>query len=146
MNTRWHTTGVLLGILLVGATAAAMLWLRSKTSDSELIRTSLRLGSLPESIKVLECDSPITSDVVTDCYASLEPHAFRELLQGWKFVEHTPNVAKLGQTISDGSTTFPVHRVFAADVSGDPEFKHGGHFLVYVNESRTLVRTSLYIE
>jgi hypothetical protein len=138
----WQT----LIIAFCGSLTIWALWFRPNVSDSEVMRAILRVSALPTSVKVLSCDSPLTSDTITDCYAQLNPHDFSELLRGWKFVEHAPSVPRAGQMFTDAGTTFPVHRVFAAETQADPIVKHGGHLLVYVNESRTQVRTSIYIE
>jgi hypothetical protein len=115
-------------------------------NDARVLRDNLRLSELPSSVSGVRCTSPETTDVITDCYLSISPEDFERLLKGWSFTKHAPDVFRNGQSFTSAGTAFPVAYIYSANVSSDPEFKHGGHFLLYVSADRSRVRTSLYIE
>ena len=114
--------------------------------DRRVLQHNLRLRTLPASVQRVQCESRFTSDVITDCYLTIDPREFELLLTGYSFREYRPGLENGGNTFFDAGTAFHVDRIYNANISGDPEFPHGGNVLIYVNADRTRVRSHYYAE
>lgn len=127
--------------LLFGVGVALRLW----TADEALpVRSALRLGSLPASVRNIECRSPFTSDVIVTCYFELDPSDFNALLRGWTFkvneVSRSSHESALWQPIG------PKFEISQEYVVHPSEFEHGGHVMIAADQMHHHVIVDLYIE
>jgi len=112
------------------------------TEDKRIIQTTLKLETLPKSIKNIKCQSLGLTDVSTTCRFNIDPLDFDHLLTSWNFKAEKGAgsahalYAKLG-------LDFTIDSVYLASPK---EFEHGGFVRLVSDESRENVMLDLYIE
>jgi hypothetical protein len=140
----WHKVQKILA-WFVGLVAISIiaLWLIDKYQQPQMVANILNIPSPPKSLSVLECESPITTDILTTCSIEISPNEFPLLLVGYKFEQieinstsHTLGVPKVGPE-------FPVNIEFTAE---PVEFKHGGFVRVITDNEKKHAIIDLYIE
>ena len=112
------------------------------TEEKRIVRSILKLDSLPSSIVNIECQSIGLTDVMTTCSFTMEAREFDMLLKGWNFKKESRggtahnSYAKLGTDflIDEAYVIFP------------KEFKNGGMVSLIVDKSKEHIMAELYIE
>ncbi|HWQ94610.1 MAG TPA: hypothetical protein VN418_03805 [Gammaproteobacteria bacterium] len=123
--------------------AISVVWFFDIYRQPQMVARILNIPSPPGSLRVVECESPVTTDVLTTCSVEISPDDFPLLLVGYHFEQipakgtsHTLGLPKVGPE-------------FAVDVefSVQPaEFKHGGFVRVLTDKDRRHAIVDLYIE
>jgi len=138
-----HVVWLLVAALIAAASAYGV----PRALDRGVLKTSLKISSLPRSVSNVSCKSASSTDVLTDCDFNFEPHDLSSLLSGRTYSHETnPDSLRHMQSGYEGNAPFAVAHAYRATNAASQEFKHGGHFLVFVNAARNRARTSLYIE
>lgn len=109
----------------------------------EIVAGILNIPEPPSSMRVLECESPPTTDVVTTCAIEINPEQFPKLLEGYQFQEQLANGTSHSVVGLDVGPVFSVSRKYMAR---PPEFAHGGFVSIFTNSERRQAIVDLYIE
>jgi len=128
-----------------GAVAILVLAALYCSGDRAEVRSILKIWWLPSSVRVLQCNSPFTTDILAACYLEIEPTDFDRLLRGRAFISGStggrihgqPNWRTLGED-------FEIEYSFYYDLRYETEY--GGHVLVVADRQRRHVVVDLYIE
>lgn len=132
-----------LGIVALVLLAAFGIFAYDKYKQPEMVASILKISASPQSMKVFDCESPFTTDVLTTCAISIDPKEFSSLLKGYEFVESATD----GKSHSLFRTKIGPEFIMATDFIVHPtEFKYGGHVRIITNKKRDLAIVDLYIE
>lgn len=130
-----------LGVLIMLAFAG--IWAYDIFSRPNLVAGILKIETVPKSLKVIDCKSPFTTDVLSTCAIEIAPRDFEDLLVGYKF-EHTPIKRS---SLSVGSTSVGTEFEVTSQYGVWPkEFTHGGAIHVFANKNKDRAIVDLYVE
>jgi hypothetical protein len=119
----------------------------SYAEPRRMVRSILRIDSVPSSARRFDCRSPFTTDVVSHCYFEIDPSEFEPLLAGWPFQRSSAT----GSSHREGDGWPGLGDEFEIAIRYDvelhpPEFEHGGLVRLVSDSSRSKVVVDLYIE
>ncbi len=130
-----------LGLLIMFAFAG--IWVYDIFNRPNLVAGILKIKTIPKSLKVIDCKSPFTTDVLTTCAIEIAPSDFEDLLVGYEF-EHTPIKRS---SLSVGSTSVGTEFEVTSQYEVWPkEFTHGGAIHVFASKNKDRAIVDLYIE
>ncbi len=137
---------IVIGVTLVAFAIGliiAIAWIIDINHRPQMVARILKIESVPQSVRVVDCESPFTTDVLTTCALEIDPDDFPLLLKGYKFTQyqtdgtsHSLGLPKVGANF-DIDIEYQVRPV---------EFKNGGQVAVYADKQRRHVIVDLYIE
>ena len=127
--------------LLVGT--ASIIWLYDVYRRPLMVTKILNISSPPESLQVMECESPLTTDVLTTCSIEISPSEFPLLLAGYTFIESSTNGTSHALGLPKVGPEFAVSTEFMAE---PPKFEYGGFVRVIADKERKRAIVDLYIE
>ncbi|HXK27121.1 MAG TPA: hypothetical protein VJ646_02580 [Candidatus Binatia bacterium] len=123
-----------------------------------MVTSILNIAAPPPTLRVIACESPFTTDVLTTCWVEIDPREFPLLLKGYRFNEWpitgtlygfkrftSPIEPQTLPTIGDSRVgpDFPV----AVEYMIQPkEFEHGGWVRILADATRRRAVVDLYIE
>ena len=130
-----------LGVLIVLAALSSLAY--DKYNQPQMVANILKINTPPTSLIVLDCASPITTDVITTCVIEISPHEFKQLLSGYKFEKNIYN--KSSHSVGS-SKVGPEFQVTTQYTVWPKEFKNGGAVSLFTNSTKNLAIVELYIE
>lgn len=114
-----------------------------KYNQPAMVASILQIQQPPPSLKVQECESPFTTDVLTTCAIRITPSEFPLLLKGYSFQENTVKDSSYSLVGPKVGQEFEVTTEFIVEPKG---FKYGGYVRVLTNKQRDQAIVDLYIE
>ena len=123
--------------------AVIVLWLIDYLRQPQMVANILNIKTPPKSLRVIECESPITSDVLTTCSIEISANEFPQLLAGYNFeiIPISTTSHKLG--LPKVGPEFEVSIEYSVQPK---EFEYGGFVRVITNNEKNHAIIDLYIE
>lgn len=130
-----------LGVLVIVAAGGILAY--DVFNRPNIVAGILKIETIPKSLKVIDCESPFTTDVLTTCAIEIAPEEFKDLLVGYEF-EHSPVKRS---SFSVGSTPVgPEFEVTSQYRVWPKEFTHGGAIHIFASKDKDRAILDLYIE
>jgi hypothetical protein len=123
-----------------------------------MVASILNIDAAPSSLRVIACDSPFTTDVLTTCWVEIAPREFPLLLKGYRFEEWpiagtiygfkrvTSRVEPQTLLTIGDSRVGPDFPVAVEYMIQPKEFQHGGWVRILADTARQRAVVDLYIE
>jgi hypothetical protein len=130
-------------IALIAISILVLSWLDEKENPGR-VAFMLNIPSLPKSVQVLECQSPlIPTDLVLVCALEVSQEDFPELLKGFDFSQSSVVGSSHLMLYDKVGPEFPVTHQF---IARPKEFKNGGQVTVLADMEMQRVVIDYYEE
>jgi len=140
----WHKIGrAFIWFFVTLCLAIMILWLVDYLQQPQMVANILNIKTPPKSLRVIECESPITTDVLTTCSIEISQNEFSQLLAGYNFEEIAINATSHTLGLPKVGSEFAVNIEYSIQ---PPEFKYGGFVRVITNNEKKHAIIDLYIE
>ena len=116
-----------------------------ETQPRQRIGSTLRLDSVPASVRNAECESWAVTDVATTCTFDIDPVDFPRLTTGWRFTAVLASGDSYGYAMGPKlGPKFAINTLLS--VKNPPEFPHGGHVWLVADARRSRVQVDYFKE
>ncbi len=118
--------------------AVAIAWIGFRVyseADRRMVASILHLNAPPRTLRVVACDSPVTTDVITTCSIEIEPREFPTLVTGYPFQER-PVTGTIYRFTRFTSAIEPMTVLTIGDRNVGPEFPVAVEYFIEPKEFR----------